>query len=240
MKCDLGDLYTKNFYLTDQDIIKYKSFLVERSANKPFQYIIKKAPFYGYDFFVDERVLIPRPESELFIHILKKYNSFNNALDIGTGSGCLAITMQLQNIAQYIDGIDSSLNAIQVAEHNKKLFKANRVRLYHESYLDKSKQKYDLVVCNPPYISIKDIVNLEKEVLHEPLEALTDYSDGMSFYSDIINNISTTLNRNGLLLLEIGNNDQADFLCHQLRIMGFNYKIHKDLQGCKRVLINEF
>jgi len=237
LKCSLVDLYTKKIHLTNQNIVKYKSYLSARSSKKPFQYIINKAPFYGYDFFVDERVLIPRPETELFIHILKKYDSFNRALDIGTGSGCLAITIQLQNIAEHIDAIDSSLNAIQVAEYNKELFKADRVRLYNERHLDfTNEKKYDLIVCNPPYISIKNITTLEKEVLYEPLEALTDYSDGFSFYNDLLDSISTILKRNGLLLLEIGSNDQANYLCNRLSSIGYTYKISNDLQGCQRVI----
>ena len=215
----------------------YKGYLVERITNKPFQYIINKASYYGRDFFVDERVLIPRSETELFIEILKEYNSFNSALDIGTGSGCLAITISLEGIASSIDAIDSSSGAIEVAEYNKHSLSPTGVNIMHQNFFDfKASKGYDLIVSNPPYISSKQIMTLDKDVLHEPIGSLTDYADGLFFYKHIISNINSLLNDNGIILLEVGDSAQSEYIANQFKRKGYRYKVYKDLQGCDRVI----
>tara|TARA_Y100000590_G_scaffold462722_1_gene627557 strand:- start:273 stop:1001 length:729 start_codon:yes stop_codon:yes gene_type:complete len=237
LRCSTPELYTNNHHISSKNIDTYKRYLKERITNKPFQYIINKATFYGRDFFVDERVLIPRPESELFIDILKKYNSFNHALDIGTGSGCLAITISLEGIARLVDAIDNSSGAIDVASYNRKILSPTKVNLMHQSFFNFTAQRpYDLIVSNPPYIPSNQIITLDKDVLHEPINSLTDFSDGLLFYKYIAKNINSLLGSNGIILIEVGDSTQAEYIANMFSENGLSYTVHKDLQGCDRII----
>ena len=237
MRCFTPELYTNNHHISSKNIDTYKRYLKERITNKPFQYIINKATFYGRDFFVDERVLIPRPESELFIDILKKYNSFNHAIDIGTGSGCLAITISLEDIARSVDAIDNSSGAIDVASYNRKILSPTKVNLMHQSFFNFTVQRpYHLIVSNPPYIPSNQVITLDKDVLHEPINSLTDFSDGLLFYKYIAKNINSLLGSNGIILIEVGDSTQSEYIANTFSEKGLSYTVHKDLQGCDRII----
>jgi len=237
LRCSTAELYTNNHHISSKNIDTYKRYLKERVTNKPFQYIVNKATYYGRDFFVDERVLIPRPETELFIDILKEYNLFNHALDIGTGSGCLAITISLESIASSVDAIDNSSGAIDVASYNMKILSPTKVNLMHQSFFNfKAKKPYDLIVSNPPYIPSNQMITLDKDVLHEPINSLTDFSDGLLFYKHIANNIKSLLSDNGILLIEVGDSNQAEYIINTFSENGFRYTVHKDLQGRDRII----
>ena len=170
----------------DIDIDKHNAvidFLLQRSQKIPFQYLIGKSSFYGRDFKVNKNVLIPRPESELLINIIKD-NKYSSLLDIGTGCGCIAITAILENFASSADGIDISNKSLNIAKKNADFFKVNKVNFFNCNILkDIPDKKYDIIISNPPYISMIEYEVLNEEIKkHEPIKALTDFNDGLVFY----------------------------------------------------------
>ncbi len=227
-----------NLKLNDQQINSFNSFINRRISGEPFQYILKESSFYGYDFIVDQHTLIPRPESETIISIAKKNGPYDNALDIGTGSGVLAITLSLEKITTNIDAIDISENALNIAKKNKTRHNAFNVNLFkRDIFKDIFHKKYNLVVCNPPYISKKDYVSLDKHIkCYEPKIALTDNGDGLSFYKFFSKNLKRILFPGGKIILEIGQSKTKEIIENLFQENQFNLKWHKDLNGDYRIV----
>ena len=189
---------------------QYDIAISRRVKKEPVAYITGKKEFWSADFLVNYETLIPRPETELLIYKLIGYfkNKKINILDIGTGSGCilLSILRELNNSRGI--GIDISHKAVKVAiKNSKKLNLSNRVKFkvfdIDKFYLG----KYDLIVSNPPYIPARDIKNLSKDIInHEPIIALNGGLDGLDLIKKVIYKSNYLLKKNGLLALEIGNN----------------------------------
>ena len=193
------------------------SQLMERRKNKePVAYILNKKDFWNETYFVDQRVLIPRPETEILIEmVLKKIKDKSKVLqllDIGCGSGCLLISC-LRELTKSIGiGLDISSDALAVTKINVKNYKLNkRVELHKESIFNfLALKKFDLILSNPPYLSSAEYDNLEIDVKNfEPETALKGGHDGTSHYKKIITFASMSLKKNGLLALELG--DQQFF-----------------------------
>ena len=187
---------------------KYDSAIKRRIKKEPVAYIIGKKEFWSEDFMVNHGTLIPRPETELLIYKIINFfkNKKINILDIGTGSGCILLSILKElNFSRGI-GIDISAKAIQMAKVNSK-----NLNLFYRSkfkVIDLNKfniGKYDLIVSNPPYIPSRDIKNLSKEITnYEPLTALNGGSDGLDLIKKVIYESNHLLKREGLLALEIG------------------------------------
>ena len=212
-------------------------FYNKRIKGIPFQYILKKSTFYGRDFYINEHVLIPRPETELIVSILHN-NFFNNALEIGTGSGILSITLSLENMIGEIIATDISSQALEVAKQNIKTFKIENILLHKHNFLTQSLQgKFDLIVSNPPYISNEEYHSLPNSIKnHEPKIALTDKNDGLSFYlrfADILNHI---INPGGFFICELGTAKSIVNIKKIFTDKGYQYQILKDLNGDNRIL----
>ena len=193
------------------------SQLIERRKNKePVAYILNKKDFWNETYFVDQRALIPRPETEILIEmVLKKIKDKSKVLqllDIGCGSGCLLISC-LRELKKSIGiGLDISSDALAVSKINVKNYKLNkRVELHKESIFNfLTLKKFDLILSNPPYLSSAEYDNLEIDVKNfEPKTALKGGHDGTSHYKKIITFASMSLKKNGLLALELG--DQQFF-----------------------------
>ena len=212
-------------------------FYNKRIKGIPFQYILKKSTFYGRDFYINEHTLIPRPETELIVSILHN-NFFNNALEIGTGSGILSITLSLENMIGEIIATDISSQALEVAKQNIKTFKIENILLHKHNFLTQSLQgKFDLIVSNPPYISNEEYHSLPNSIKnHEPKIALTDKNDGLSFYlrfADILNHI---INPGGCFICELGTAQSIINIKKIFTDKGYQYQILKDLNGDDRIL----
>ena len=189
---------------------KYDCAIKRRIKKEPIAYIIGKKEFWSEDFMVNHGTLIPRPETELLIYKIINFfkNKKINILDIGTGSGCILLSILKElNFSRGI-GIDISAKAIQMAKVNSK-----NLNLFYRSkfkVIDLNKfniGKYDLIVSNPPYIPSKDIKNLSKDITnYEPLTALNGGSDGLDLIKKVIYKSNHLLKRNGLLVIEIGFN----------------------------------
>tara|TARA_X000000950_G_scaffold249623_1_gene309674 strand:- start:51 stop:890 length:840 start_codon:yes stop_codon:yes gene_type:complete len=194
--------------INEKNFLVFKEYLNRRSKNEPIAYILREKEFWSEKFSVNKHTLIPRPETELLVDkILKLYNGKKpSILDIGTGSGCIVISL-LHNLKNSKGiGIDISKNAILTAEINAlKHNLSNRVKFLNKSFNDIFDKKFDLIVSNPPYIESKDIKNLSDDIKkYEPRMALDGGNDGLDLIRKIIYKSKYILKIKGLLALEIG------------------------------------
>ena len=188
---------------------KYNSAIRRRINREPVAYITGKKEFWSQDFIVNYATLIPRPETELLLYKVVSFfkNKKINILDIGTGSGCILLSILKElNLSKGI-GIDISAKAIQIAYINSKKFNLyNRSKFKVFDINDFNIGKYDLIISNPPYISSKDIKNLSKDIInYEPLIALKGGIDGLDLIKKVIYKSKDLLKKNGILVIEIGN-----------------------------------
>jgi release factor glutamine methyltransferase len=188
---------------------KYNDLIKRRSYNEPVAYICEEKEFWSKNFFVNNNTLIPRPETELMIERLVKIfkDKRISILDIGTGSGCILISLlsELENSKGV--GIDISKNAVLIAKKNAKRHKMQHNTKFLNKSLDSNFiQKFDLIVSNPPYIMSKDIKNLNDDIKkYEPRIALDGGNDGLDLIKKVIYKTKNILKFKGKLALEIGN-----------------------------------
>jgi len=187
---------------------KYDSAIRRRIKREPVAYIIGKKEFWSQNFIVSQATLIPRPETELMIYKLIKFfkNKKINILDVGTGSGCILLSILKELNSSRGTGIDISSKAIKMAKINSE--KLNLTYRANFKVFDINKfdiNKYDLIVSNPPYIPTRDIKNLSKDIInYEPLIALNGGHDGLRLIKKVIYKASNLIKRSGLLAIEIG------------------------------------
>ena len=196
------DIKKKNFNI-------FKEYLIRRSKNEPIAYIFGEKEFWSKSFNVNKHTLIPRPETELLVDgLLKIFKGKKiSILDIGTGSGCIIVSL-LTNLKQSIGiGIDISKKAIITAKKNVVRYKLNnRIKLLHNSFENIFDKKFDLIVSNPPYIERNAIKNLSEDIKkYEPRMALDGGNDGLDLIKKVICKSKDILKINGMLALEIGN-----------------------------------
>ena len=198
-----------NQKIENNKIIEFLQYIDRRALKEPIAYIIQQKEFWSRNFEVNNKTLIPRPETELMleklINIYKKKSI--NILDIGTGSGCIILSLLSELKRSKGTGIDISLGALQIAKKNaKKLNILSNVKFQKKSINSFFSQKFDLVVSNPPYIRSRDLKNLEDDIkLHEPKIALDGGNDGLDLIKKVIYKAKEILKANGRLALEIGN-----------------------------------
>lgn len=212
------------------------------NQHEPLQYIFNEAWFYGRNFFVDNNVLIPRPETELLIDIAKESFSKDadiSVLDIGTGSGCIAITCALEFTNAKVTAIDISGSALQVAKKNAQAKQAP-VSFIEQDILQgfPADTKYDLILSNPPYIAHSEMHTLPQNVLlHEPHMALfAAQTDALIFYRAIAKTAFSMLRANGILAVEI-NERYAHEVLDIFKANGFSHcHLHHDVFGKHRVI----
>lgn len=225
-----------------EDKIKYENNINELIKGKPLQYITNKQEFMGLNFYVDENVLIPQPDTEILVEKaieIAETTQKNKILDMCTGSGCIAISLAKNiNNAQII-ATDISNNALNVANKNAINHNVeNKIKFINSDMFNNIEEKFDIIVSNPPYIETITINKLEIEVQNEPHLALDGGIDGLKFYKIIANNAFKYLNENGYLILEIGYNQQES-VTQLLQDTGKykNIETIKDLGGNYRVVI---
>ena len=199
--------------LSNKQLENFNSFIEKRKKGEPIAHLINKKEFWKDEFYVNEDVLIPRPDTELIIEqVLKIYSKKTQlqVLDIGTGSGCILLSIIRERYNFYGTGIDISKKSINVSKINAKQLKlTNRVRFIHSSVDNFNIGKYDLIVSNPPYIKFFNLKYLEKDIVNfEPTLALNGGFDGFSKIKKVISKASTLIKKNGKFILEIGFNQK--------------------------------
>jgi len=208
---------TKEFLIINDNIkisqkvaLKYYKAIKRRVNREPVAYILGKKEFWSKDFIVNDSTLVPRPETELLIYYLVDYykNKRINILDIGTGSGCILLSLLKELNSSNGIGIDISPKAINIAKINSKRLNLSLRSKFKICNINKSLNgKYDLIVSNPPYIPLKDIKNLSRDILnYEPLIALNGGIDGLDLIKKVVYKSKSLLKQNGLLAIEIGTN----------------------------------
>ena len=229
--------------LNSEQLRKFKSLIERRKKGEPIAYLINKKEFWKDEFFVNKDVLIPRPDSELIIEqVLKIYSKDVQlqVLDIGTGSGCILLSILKERYNFYGTGIDISKKSINVSKFNaKQLNLTNRVKFFHSSVDNFNNGKYDIIVSNPPYIEQLSLKYLEKDVVNfEPKLALSGGFDGFSKIRKVINKASILVKKNGKFILEIGFN-QKNKVVKILKKEGFYVnKVIKDYGNNDRCIIS--
>tara|TARA_Y100000739_G_scaffold2667_1_gene2372 strand:- start:2643 stop:3503 length:861 start_codon:yes stop_codon:yes gene_type:complete len=208
----------------------------------PIDYLINKKNFYGIDFYIDENVLIPRPETEELVDWLINDNidikDQKNVIDLCSGSGCVGISIDINNKYLNVTLSDVSTNALKVCEINKKNLNSNvKIIQLDLNSISKSDKEYDIIISNPPYISLDESNQIGKNVKYEPDIALfTPKNKPLHFYEKILEFASKNLSKNGVIYLEINPNFISEFnqLLTNYTINHVNFK--DDFRGKKRLV----
>ena len=235
-------LVLNNTQILSSDLIfQFEVLLNRRKRKEPIAYILNRKEFWKNNFYVDKNVLIPRPDTEILIEqVMKIYNKDQrlSVLDIGTGSGCIIISILKERQKFKGTAIDISEKAIKVAKFNAKIHQLNnRVNFYKSSVDNFFLGKYDLIISNPPYINSLKLKYLDKDILgYEPIQALEGGLNGLEVFHKIIKKSSKLLKKGGKLVLEIGFDQKLEML-RLLKNKFFLNKTIKDYNGKDRCLI---
>jgi len=229
--------------LKKENIKSFDYLVKRRKKGEPIAYLINKKEFWKQNFYINQNVLIPRPDTETLVEeTLKLFNvnSKLNMLDIGTGSGCILLSILKERRNFFGTGIDISKKAINVARFNAKMHQlSNRVKFYNSDVDKFLIGKYDLVVSNPPYIKRQDLKYLEVDVKgFEPKLALDGGKDGFSKITKVISKTSTLLKKNGRFILEIGFGQKKKILSILKQNNFFINKVVKDYGKNDRCVIS--
>lgn len=242
LECEIGELYLKaNEQISGRVQEKLVGIARERGTGVPLAYLLGERYFMGFRFAVTPDVLIPRQDTELLCETaleLISHNALHTALDLCTGSGCIAIALaKLSDVS--MDALDISRAALAVARENARKLGAD-VHFFQSDLWDKVEGHYDLITANPPYIKESEYRTLMREVReHEPRQALFAMEEGLYYYHKIVPKAADYLNDNGYLVLEIGY-DQRQAVEMLMSEAGFqNVRTLKDYGGYDRVVVGQ-
>ena len=240
---DCLELRTQNLnllndsYISEIKISKFWRMVKERCKRKPVSKILGYRSFWGRDFEINENVLDPRGDTETLIELILDCK-FENMLELGTGSGAIAITVLAERPEVTCVATDISEYALKTASANSKRHGVeSRLKLLHSNWFEKISGSFDVIVSNPPYISSEEYAQLSAEVVkYDPKISLTLGGDGLEAYREILSRALEKLSKNGHIFLEIGYT-QANAVGHLFREAGFQQiKVHKDLGSRDRVI----
>ena len=231
--------------LSRKEVVKLQELVDRRLKHEPAAYILKSREFHGIDFYVDSRVLIPRPETELLVDTALEFAWNRNcitspllAVDIGTGSGAIAISLALSVPGIRVYAIDISPSALEVARLNCEYHNVGRqVTLLSGNLLQPLPEPVDLVVANLPYIKSSELVSLSPEITKfEPRMAIDGGDSGLECIRQLLQQVKSKINAGGCLLLEIGQNQEKDVsqLINSC-LNEVNFRFIADFNGIKRV-----
>jgi release factor glutamine methyltransferase len=230
------DVYLSDRALEEAEVLRLRSLVERRRAREPLAYVLGEWGFRRLTLAVDRRVLIPRPETEVLVERCLELLAGVEAprvLDIGVGSGAIALAIADERRDARVVATDSSADALAVAELNRRRLDVNgRVELRHGDLVADAEGPFDLVVSNPPYVAPEEVPALSPEVLHEPRRALV----GSGRHAVIAAAVLHVLRRGAPLVLEVGDG-QAGLVAEGLRRLGYaDVATTADLAGCERVV----
>ncbi|WP_148713750.1 peptide chain release factor N(5)-glutamine methyltransferase [Chitinolyticbacter meiyuanensis] len=222
--------------LADDAIARFAALATRRRAGEPVAYLLGVREFYSRDFAVGPGVLIPRPETELLVELaLARAPQGAVVLDLGTGSGCIPVTLKLERPDLIVSAVDISTDALAIAARNAAALDADIVLRQSDWYAALADAQFDLIVSNPPYIVAGDAHLTQGDLRFEPIDALTDHADGLAHIRAIIAGATARLSAGGWLLFEHGY-DQGPASRALLAAAGFvEAQTWTDLAGLDRV-----
>lgn len=241
--CDKTYLYSHDDYsLSNYECDSFCEAIRRRIDGEPLQYITGFQEFMSLNFIVSHDVLIPRQDTEILVESVLQFandKEYVNILDIGTGSGCIAISLAYYVKNSRVIGLDISKGALEIARKNARKCGVEEKTTFLESNLldNIPLQDFDIIVSNPPYIPVRDIETLERQVKDfEPRSALDGGPDGLDFYRKIVKDSLSYIKPKGLLAFEVGF-DQSQEVMNIMEDSFDNLKIVKDLSGIERVVM---
>ena len=245
--CHVLDINTAGLFIYNKTISADEDYLINDLCNKrsqglPFAYITGKKSFWTLDLKVNQHTLIPRPETEMLVELVLQKTDANfkgRVLDLGTGTGAIALSIATERPFAKISAIDFSYECIKVAKFNKKQHSIKNVQVFQSDWFDNVGQdKFDIIVSNPPYIDENDahLINLK----YEPDTALTAKKNGFADLIHIIENAKKHLQKNGIIMLEHGYNQHTRVQQYLSQNNYKNVKTHNDLAGIPRITTAEF
>jgi len=225
--------------LAEAELNPLRELVRRRARREPLQHLLGTVEFFGRTFSIDSRALIPRPETEQLVEFIlaRPFPPEPSILDVGTGSGIIALTLAVEIEKSAVTAIDISGEALELARHNaRKLVLEQRVTFLQGDLLEGTTGAFDLIVANLPYIPTDVLHGLAQEVRHDPKLALDGGADGLSLITRLLCCAPSRLNSGGLLALEIGH-DQSERLIPELQARGYqDIQCKEDYQGAKRFL----
>lgn len=237
-------ILNSDLILSESKISKVQKIITRRLNYEPVSKIFGKRDFYNSIFSISNDVLDPRPETENIVEIANNFileKGYESFIDLGTGSGCIILSILKENKNLTAVGVDISLDAINIAKKNSKDMKLERRSSFLVSnWLSSIYSSYDLIISNPPYIPSDEIITLSKTVKNfDPLISLDGGQDGLKCYKEIAQDINRVINKNGRVILEIGYNQAHDvikiFESKEFKLL----KIYNDINDLNRILTFE-
>ena len=243
-----SSLKNNNYYflnelnIKDIKIDKFNAYFKRRIKGEPISKILNNKEFWGLNFYTNKNVLDPRPETELIIEAIIKYRQKKNEklsfCDLGTGSGCIIISLLKHYHISRGVGIDISKEAIKIAKKNSIMLNVSERLKLIEGNWNSLNNKYDIIFSNPPYVNFGDLKKLQKEVkFFDPTISLNGGIDGLEKYRDLSIIINQYMKNSSIFLLEIGQNQMKDvekiFYTKNLQLL----EVIRDLQGIERVMV---
>ena len=234
---------TQSEKVGEKDIKNFEQLINRRKNSEPIAYLTNKKSFWKNDFYVDQSVLIPRSDSELLIESVIEYfpdlTKTYNFLDLGSGSGCLIISLLNEYLLSSGTGVEIDKDAIKVSEKNKEfLLNKDRLKFLERDFTNYDTSSFDIIISNPPYLPFEEKKDIIKEVRnYEPSNALFADEKGLYFYRKIIENLSKQLKREQFLFLEVGIS-QPDGVVKILKNNNFNViSIKNDISKIPRCIV---
>ena len=237
-------ILNSDLILSESKISKVQKIITRRLNYEPVSKIFGKRDFYNSTFSISDDVLDPRPETEHIVEIANNFileKGYESFIDLGTGSGCIILSILKENKNLTAVGVDISIDAINIAKKNSKdMNLEKRSSFLVSNWLSSIYSSYDLIISNPPYIPSDEIITLSKTVKNfDPLISLDGGQDGLKCYKEIAQDINRVINKNGRVILEIGYNQAHDvikiFESKEFKLL----KIYNDINGLNRILTFE-
>jgi len=230
--------------LNEEELARLRELVKRRAQGEPLQHLLGTVEFCGQTFLIDKRAMVPRPETEQLVELLasevRNQTSEIRILDVGTGSGIIALSLAKQFPKAEVYAVDISEEALSLACENAARLELERVRFQKSDLLENLSERFDLIVANLPYISMQDRHLLSREVLHDPEIALFAGPGGEEIVRRLIEQAPSHLELAGLLALEIGI-DQAEGFCELLRQKNYHdIKSKRDYSGITRFVLARY